>query len=77
MSESHLSRRDFLAGSALAWPAALAACSASISSAQEPWAAVRAQFLIPDDRIYLNIGTLGPQPVGNTAHGGIGLRINY
>jgi hypothetical protein len=22
-------------------------------------------------------GTLGPQPVGNTAHGGVGLRINY
>jgi hypothetical protein len=22
-------------------------------------------------------GTLGPQPVGNTVHGGIGLRINY
>jgi hypothetical protein len=22
-------------------------------------------------------GTLGPQPVGNTVHGGVGLRINY
>ena len=22
-------------------------------------------------------GTLGPQPVGNTVHGGIGLRVNY
>jgi len=22
-------------------------------------------------------GTLGPQPVGNTIHGGVGLRINY
>ena len=22
-------------------------------------------------------GTLGPQPVGNTLHGGLGLRINY
>ncbi|MEA2915215.1 MAG: hypothetical protein QOJ15_7296, partial [Bradyrhizobium sp.] len=21
--------------------------------------------------------TLGPQPVGNTIHGGVGLRINY
>jgi hypothetical protein len=22
-------------------------------------------------------GTLGPQPVGNTIHGGAGLRVNY
>jgi hypothetical protein len=22
-------------------------------------------------------GTLGPQPVGNTIHGGVGLRLNY
>jgi hypothetical protein len=26
--------------------------------------------------LFLN-GTLGPQPVGNTIHGGLGLRINY
>jgi selenocysteine lyase/cysteine desulfurase len=26
------------------------------------WAVVRSQFLIPDDRIYLNNGTLGPSP---------------
>jgi hypothetical protein len=26
--------------------------------------------------VFVN-GTLGPQPVGNTIHGGIGLRINY
>jgi len=26
--------------------------------------------------VFVN-GTLGPQPVGNTAHGGVGLRINY
>ena len=26
--------------------------------------------------VFLN-GTLGPQPVGNTIHGGIGLRVNY
>ena len=26
--------------------------------------------------LFLN-GTLGPQPVGNTVHGGIGLRVNY
>ena len=29
---------------------------------QEPWDRVRGEFLIPADRIYLNIGTLGPQP---------------
>jgi hypothetical protein len=26
--------------------------------------------------IFVN-GTLGPQPVGNTVHGGVGLRVNY
>jgi hypothetical protein len=26
--------------------------------------------------VFVN-GTLGPYPVGNTVHGGIGLRINY
>jgi hypothetical protein len=26
--------------------------------------------------LFLN-GTLGPQPVGNTVHGGVGLRANY
>jgi hypothetical protein len=26
--------------------------------------------------LFLN-GTAGPQPVGNTLHGGIGLRVNY
>ena len=29
-----------------------------------------------DFEAWLN-GTLGPQPVGNTLHGGIGLRVNY
>lgn len=29
---------------------------------QEAWDRVREEFLIPDDRIYLNNGTLGPQP---------------
>jgi hypothetical protein len=27
-------------------------------------------------RLFAN-GTLGPQPVGNTIHGGVGLRVNY
>jgi hypothetical protein len=26
--------------------------------------------------VFVN-GTLGPQPVGNTIHGGLGLRVNY
>ena len=26
--------------------------------------------------VFVN-GTLGPQPVGNTIHGGVGLRIDY
>jgi hypothetical protein len=26
--------------------------------------------------IFVN-GTLGPQPVGNTVHGGVGLRVDY
>jgi hypothetical protein len=26
--------------------------------------------------LFLN-GTAGPQPVGNTVHGGVGLRVNY
>lgn len=28
----------------------------------DPWAAVRGHFVIPADRIYLNVGTLGAQP---------------
>jgi hypothetical protein len=28
------------------------------------------------DDLFLD-GTLGPQPVGNTIHGGVGLRVNY
>jgi hypothetical protein len=26
--------------------------------------------------LFIN-GTIGPQPVGNTIHGGVGLRVNY
>src|SRR5207253_10333761 len=29
---------------------------------QDFWNKLRSEFLIPGDRIYLNIGTLGPQP---------------
>jgi len=61
------SRRRFLAGvlpTALAWPAALEALGDRLSRAgvQDVWDLVRDAFLIPDDRVYLNVGTLGPQP---------------
>src|SRR5262245_63695635 len=64
MSDASISRRDFLSAgsSALAWPAALSACATRIANSQDPWSTVRAEFLIPADRIYLNVGTLGPQP---------------
>jgi selenocysteine lyase/cysteine desulfurase len=63
-------RREFLAQSVgaipavLAWPGALGALAARIegAAAQDVWNVVRDAFLIPDDRIYLNVGTLGPQP---------------
>ena len=49
----------------LAWPRRLDALRArldALAPGQEPWPAVRAAFLIPEDRIYLNVSTLGPQP---------------
>jgi isopenicillin-N epimerase len=61
-------RRQFVrhagAAAALAWPARLDALVQALhdSRARDPWPVVRAAFLIPDDRIYLNVGTLGPQP---------------
>ncbi len=67
-----MDRRRFLAslggGSAagLAWPDSLAAVAARLRDrrrdTQAFWDEVRAAFFIPDDRIYLNVGTLGPQP---------------
>jgi isopenicillin-N epimerase len=56
-------RREFL-GSVSAG-AALAALQPPIAFAAprlDDWQQVRKQFLIPDDRIYLNVGTLGAQP---------------
>ena len=35
---------------------------AGLLAGQDPWDRVRDQFLIPRDRIYLNVGTLGAQP---------------
>ena len=64
-----LGRSAGLAGGALVWPASLqglsvrlAAASSGGASEQELWGVVRDAFLIPGDRIYLNVGTLGPQP---------------
>ena len=61
---NEFSRRDFLTAGAVAlsWPRALDRLRERVHSAQDPWAAVRSEFFIPADRIYLNIGTLGPQP---------------
>lgn len=63
-------RRHFLTalgGASLAWPRAVAALADRLAGGggadDEPfWDEVRTHFLIPDDRIYLNNGTLGPSP---------------
>lgn len=62
-------RREFLhaaaaGASALLWSRDLDAFTSRVSNAgaQEIWRLVREQFLIPRDRIYLNVGTLGAQP---------------
>jgi isopenicillin-N epimerase len=64
-----MERRDFLRNAAAAlglmWPSRIAALEAQLNAQPagiEPWALVRSAFSIPDDRIYLNVGTLGPQP---------------
>ncbi len=67
------SRRSFLrtlAGStalAAAWPERLHALSRHLAGLGEQdeegfWGLVREQFMIPDDRLFLNPATLGPQP---------------
>jgi isopenicillin-N epimerase len=67
------SRRRFVARmtgaavGALAWPASLEAfriglARAETESQEELWRLVRPSFLIPESRIYLNVGTLGAQP---------------
>jgi isopenicillin-N epimerase len=65
-------RRSATAGAfALAWPSSVDALARRIAAATGPpasgerqdlWEIVRSAFLIPEDRIYLNVATLGPQP---------------
>ncbi|HEX2168324.1 MAG TPA: aminotransferase class V-fold PLP-dependent enzyme [Longimicrobiales bacterium] len=65
-----MKRRDFiqrstLAAGALVWPGRLDALVSDMRNApasRGPWDVVREAFMIPEDRIYLNVGTLGAQP---------------
>ena len=65
-----IDRRGFLSllgASGLAWPGALESFSRKAQEGGAPedeayWTFVRSQFLIPEDRVYLNNGTLGPSP---------------
>ncbi len=61
------------AGAALAWPRALWALEqrlgraagtgrAAAPASEDFWSLVRQEFLIPADRLYLNVGTLGASP---------------
>ena len=65
-----LDRRRFLSlvgGATLAWPKAVEALAGELHAGggqddEAFWGLVRSQFLIPEGRIYLNNGTLGPSP---------------
>ncbi len=67
-----MDRRRFVTGSAgglaagLLWPRTLDALATEMSGLRADdealWRIVRSAFPIPADRIYLNVGTLGPQP---------------
>ena len=62
-----VTRRGFLAalgGGALAWPRAIHALERldPLRGQSGYWGLLQDEFLIPDDRIYLNVGTLGAQP---------------
>ncbi|HSJ24645.1 MAG TPA: aminotransferase class V-fold PLP-dependent enzyme [Longimicrobiales bacterium] len=65
-----MKRRHFIAaaGGGLAWPLRPGVLSASLNAAygtapsDDFWELVRSMFLLDDDRIYLNVATLGIQP---------------
>lgn len=64
-----LDRRAFLGlvgGATLAWPPRLEGLARALEEVAQDeeayWAVVRREFLIPQGRIYLNNGTLGPSP---------------
>ncbi len=65
-----IDRRGFLAvlgASGLSWPRTLEHFSRQTQEGGAPedeafWTFVRGHFLIPEDRVYLNNGTLGPSP---------------
>jgi isopenicillin-N epimerase len=60
MYAERVERRQFLQSMAATAPLFL---SGDIDlRAQDPWSRLREHFLIPRDRIYLNVGTLGVQP---------------
>jgi selenocysteine lyase/cysteine desulfurase len=55
-------RREFLTcAGAVPWLARLDSLAAGLAT-EDPWPQVGAEFSIPPGRIYLNVGTLGPQP---------------
>jgi isopenicillin-N epimerase len=64
-----LDRRAFfglVGGATLAWPRRLEGLARALEDVAQDedayWALVRREFLIPEGRIYLNNGTLGPSP---------------
>jgi isopenicillin-N epimerase len=52
------------AAAGIGWPARLDALARQLQlqGGENPWELVRAAYLLPEDRLYLNVGTLGPQP---------------
>jgi kynureninase len=52
-------RRQFMQALAASTPLLF---DAELLAGQDPWDRVRDLFLIPRNRIYLNVGTLGAQP---------------
>lgn len=61
MYAQQVERRQFIQTMAAGAPLLLEG-RIDFSGAQDAWARVRDLFLIPRDRIYLNVGTLGAQP---------------